>query len=102
MKLMSPIFAVLVMFMSPAHADPDHFAAHVGTAFTLQTTLYGANSRWLGMSKTNAELLSFAEMMVVGFAYKQNEGMPTGTAQSITQNAIGGALAIGVHITFVF
>ncbi len=96
------VLALALSIGNTAHADDVHFAAHVGTAFALQTGFYGVNEKWIGLSKRDAELLAFAEMMAVGFLYKRNEGLPRGTWTSVGENAVGGVLAIGVHVTFGF
>jgi hypothetical protein len=79
-----------------------HLAAHVGTSFALQTVFYGINEKALEMPKANVQALAFIETMAVGLTYKASESYPEGTARSMSENAIGALLAVGVCYTFEF
>lgn len=82
--------------------DQTHLAAHVGTAFAIQTVAYGVN-RSLGMSKTAAEALGLVETLAIGLIYKSTEhASGKDTLRATEENALGAGLAIMTHITFSF
>ena len=103
---MVQIILLLLSLTASAHADPQdealHFAAHAGTSFALQETLYGVNEKELGMTRREAQLTAFAETMLLGLAYKASQSFPTDTGKSMLYNAIGAGLSIGVSYTFEF
>ena len=101
------IFVLTYVFLRgvEAHADEDHVhtAAHVGTSFMIDTTLYGLNHKVLGMDKETAEVLSGFETFMIGYAYKMNENTnDKDRSRAYRDNLIGIGLAVGVHYVFDF
>lgn len=98
---------ISLLFLLPSScyatdSDLTHFAAHFGMSYTIQTVLYGFNSKVLKIDKLDSEILAFVGTMAIGLLYKENEGNSPNTTTAMEQNLLGATTAVASHLVFHF
>lgn len=89
-------------------SDPnlEHFAAHFGISYMLNTFSYGVCRKALGLTQKDSFIFSAFTTLAIGFTFKylevMNGGNTSSWGSSMLQNAAGVGASIGTMYIFKF